>query len=176
MKSRTPVVFGVNAGVSIEALTEQQIRAIYAGERTNWRDLGGPDLAIAPRTRPDSEVDAEVVRDGIGCLKGLKMTDAAKVMRSAGAMAAELAVAPGSVGMTTSPVVEQSGGKIRALALNGVKPDAANVLAGKYKLTREVFLVTRGAVSPALAGFLTFVRSPEGAAVIKVNGAIPTPR
>ena len=174
--ARTPVVFAVNAGVGIEGLTEQQICAIYAGARTNWKDLGGPDLAIAPRTRPDSEVDAEVVRDGIGCLKGLRMTEAAKVMQTAGDMAAELAVAPGSIGMTTSTVVEQSGRRIRALALNGVNPEAANVLGGSYKLTREVFLVTRRAVSPALGAFLTFARSPEGAAVIKANGAIPTAR
>ena len=50
------------------------------------------------------------------------------------------------------------------------------MLAGKYKLTREAFLVTTGAGSPAVAGFLSFVRSPEGAAVIKANGATPTAR
>ena len=174
--ARTPVVFGVNAGVGFEALSEQQICAIYAGTHKNWKEVGGPDLTIAPRTRPESEVDAEVVRSGIGCLKTLKMTEAAKVMPRGGDMARELAAAPGSIGMTTSTVVEQSSGKIRAVALNSVKPDEANVLAGRYKLTREAFLVTKGAGSPAVAGFLNFVRSPEGAVVIKANGAIPTAR
>ena len=46
---------------------------VYAGRITNWKELGGPDIAIAPRTRPDSEVDAEVVRGKIACLKDLKM-------------------------------------------------------------------------------------------------------
>ncbi|MEX2127793.1 MAG: substrate-binding domain-containing protein [Xanthobacteraceae bacterium] len=172
--ARTPVVFGVNASVPVATLNEEQICAIYAGARTNWKELGGPDLAIMPRTRPESEVDAEVVRDGVACLKGLKLTEAAKVMQRGGDMATELAAAPGAIGMTTATFAEQSGGKIRALALNGVAPDEANVRAGRYKLTREAFLVTKGAAAPALAGFLDFVRGAEGAAVIKANGAIPT--
>ena len=172
--ARTPVVFAVNGGVGISGLSEQQVCAIYAGERANWKELGGPDLAIAPRTRPDSEVDAEVVRDGIACLKGLKFTEAVKVMPRGGDMAAELAVTPGTIGMSTATVVEQSAGKIRALALDGVTPDEANVRAGRYKLVREAFLVTKTGASPALAAFVAFVQSAEGAAVIKANGAIPT--
>ena len=174
--ARSPVVFGVNAGVGVEALSDEQICSIYSGQRTNWKDLGGPDLMIAPRTRPDTEVDAEVARDGVKCLKSLKMSEATKVMQRGGDMAAELAAAPGSIGMTTSTVVGQSGGKIRAVALNGVKPDEANVLSGKYGLTREAYFVTKAQASPAVAKFLNFVRGPEGAAVIKANGAIPTAR
>ena len=109
--ARTPVVFGVNAGVSVDTLTEEQICAVYAGSRSNWKELGGPDLAIAPRTRPDSEVDAEVVRDGVACLRSLKMIEAAKIMQRGGDMAAELAATPGTIGMTTATVVERAGVK-----------------------------------------------------------------
>ena len=172
--ARTPVVFGVNAGVSVDGLTEEQVCAIYVGSRSNWKELGVPDLTIAPRTRPDSEVDAEVVRDGVACLKSLKMTEAVKVMQRGGDMAAELAAAPGATGMTTAIVVEQSAGKIRAVALNGVPPDEANVRAGRYKLVREAFLVTKTEMSPALTPFIYFVQSPECPAVIMANGAIPT--
>jgi phosphate transport system substrate-binding protein len=172
--ARTPVVFGVNAGVSVATLTEEQVCAVYAGSRSNWKELGGSDLVIAPRTRPDSEVDTEVMRDGVTCLKSLKMVETVKVMQRGGDMAAELAAVAGAIGMTTTTVVEQSAGKIRALALNGVVADEANVRAGRYKLVREVFLVTAVGASPVVAGFLSFVEGPEGAAVIKTNGAIPT--
>jgi phosphate transport system substrate-binding protein len=174
--ARTPVVFGVNAGVSVDTLTEEEICAVYAGSRSNWKEFGGPDLAIAPRTRPDSEVDAEVVRDGVACLRSLKMIEATKIMQRGGDMAAELAAAPGTIGMTTATVVEQSGGKIRALALNGVRPNEVEVRAGRYKLVREAFLVTKAGASPALTEFIAFVQSADGAAVIKANGAIPTAR
>ncbi|MGQ0663287.1 MAG: substrate-binding domain-containing protein [Pseudomonadota bacterium] len=173
--ARTPVVFAVNGSVTgVSGLSDDQICAIYSSQRTNWNELGGPDLAIAPRTRPDTEVDAEVARDGVGCLKTLKMSEATKMMQRGGDMAAELAATPGAVGMTTLTVVEQSAGKIRALSLNGVVPDEPNTMSGRYRLTREAFLVSKAQPSPAVVKFLDFARSSEAAAVIKANGAIPT--
>ena len=99
---------------------------MYAGS-TSWKALGGPDIAIAPRTRPYSEVDTEVVRDKIACLKDLKMPDGVKVMPRSGDMAKELAATVGAVGMTTATVVEQSQGQIRAVSLNGITPTVGNV-------------------------------------------------
>ena len=129
--ARTPVVFGVNASVPVTNLSQAQICAIYSGGLTNWIAAGGPDLAIAVRTRPDSEVDAEVVRDGVACLRTLKMSEAVKVMQRGGDMAKELAATAGARGMTTTTVVEQSSNKIRALSLDGLAPTEANVMAGK---------------------------------------------
>lgn len=172
--ARTPVVLGVNASVPVTNLSQAQICAIYSGALTNWNAAGGPDLAIAARTRPDSEVDAEVVRDGIGCLKTLKMPEAVKVMQRGGDMAKELAATAGAIGMTTTTVVEQSSGKIKAVSLDGLTPTEANVTAGKYRLIREVFLVAKGNASPSTKAFLAFVKSSNGAKVIKANGAIPS--
>ena len=174
--ARTPVVLGVNASVPITNLSQAQVCAIYSGVLTNWNAAGGPDLAVAARTRPDSEVDVEVTRDGIGCLKTLKMPEAVKVMQRGGEMAKELAATIGSIGMTTTTVVEQSGHKIKALSLDGVAPTEANVAAGTYRLVREVFLVAKGSASPATKAFLGFVKSADGAKVIKANGAIPSAR
>ena len=144
------------------------------GRADELERVGGPDLAIAPRTRPDSEVDAEVVRAGIPCLKMLKMPDAVKVMPRGGDMAKELAATAGAIGMTTTTVVEQSGGKIKALSLDGVAPTEENVADGKYRLVREVFLVATGNASQATKAFLAYVKSADGAKIIKSNGAIPS--
>ena len=171
--ARTPVVFAVNSSVTIANVTQAQVCSIYSGALANWRELGGTDLAIAARTRPDSEVDAEVARAGIPCLKALKMPEAVKVMERGGDMARELAAVPGAIGMSTTTVADQSGGKIRALSLDGTAPTEANVTAGTYRLVREVFLVVKASPTPAAASFIAFVKSVEGAKVIKANGAIP---
>ncbi|HEX9822324.1 MAG TPA: substrate-binding domain-containing protein, partial [Methylomirabilota bacterium] len=169
--AKVAVVFGVNAGVAATNLTDRQICDVYAGTITSWRELGGPDLAVATRTRPDSEVDTEVVRDKIACLKDLKMPGSVKVMPKSGDMAKELAATAGAIGMTTTTVVEQSRGQIKALSLNGVTPSAENVERRIYALTRDSFLVTKAPPSPAVARFLDFVRSPAGTAVIVASGA-----
>ena len=171
--AKIAVVFGVHASVPVTNLTEAQICDLYAGRITSWKDLGGPDLTVAPRARPDSEVDAEVVRAKIGCLKDLRMPEAVKVMPRSGDMAKELAGTTGAIGMTTTTVVEQSRGQIKALSLNGVPPNAQNVERKTYTLTRDSFLITKASPAVAVATFIEFVRSPAGAAVIVANGAIP---
>jgi len=166
------VVFGVNATVPVANLTTQQICDVYARKTSNWKALGGPDMEIAALTRPDSEVDTEVVRDNLACLKDLKMPEAVKVMPRAGDMAAELAATTGAIGMTTMTVVEQSQEKIRALSINGIDPSAPNVERKTYRLVRESFFVTQAPASPAVARFLEFTRSAIGHTVITANGAI----
>lgn len=171
--AQTAVVFGVPAAVPVANLTAQQICDVYAGKITNWKALGGPDLEIAPRTRPDTEVDAEVVRANIPCLSELQMPERVKVMPKTGDMAEELAAAAGSIGMTSMTVVEQSQGKIKALSIDGTAPTAENVVRKTYPLVRESFFVTKAAPTPAVARFLEFTRSPAGEQVIRANGAIP---
>jgi phosphate transport system substrate-binding protein len=171
--AKMAVVFGVNATVSVTHLTDQQICAIYAGTVTNWHELGGPDVAIAPRTRPDQEVDTEVVRAHIRCLRDLPMAGIVKVMPTSGQMAKALANTAGAFGMTTMVRVKQSEGKIRPVFLNGIKPSAENMQRGTYPLTRDAFLVTTASPSPAVAQFLAFIRGPEAEAVMVANSAVP---
>ena len=171
--ARIAVVFGVNETVSVPNLTGQQVCDIYSGRVTNWKALGGPDLEIAVRTRPESEVDTEVVREGIACLKDLKMAGSVKAMPKSGDMAKELAAVPGAIGMTSMTVVEQSKGRIKAASLDGIAPSADNVKRKSYTLIRESFFVTRGSPSTAVARFIEFTRSASGEEVIAANGAVP---
>jgi phosphate transport system substrate-binding protein len=171
--AKVAVVFGVNASVPVTSLSDRQICDVYIGRVATWQELGGPDLAIAPRIRPDSEVDTEVVRDKVACFKDLKPAERVIVAPKSGDMARELAATAGAVGMTTTTVVEQSRGRIRAVALNGVVPSADNVERKVYGLTRDSFLVTKVTPEPGVARFLEFVRSPAGHAVITANGAVP---
>lgn len=166
------VVFGVNSTVPLVSLTAQQICDVYAGKTSNWKALGGPEMLVAARTRPDSEVDTEVVRDNIACLKDLKMPEAVKVIPTAGEMAKELAAAAGAIGMTTMTVVEQSQGKIKALSIDGVDPSMQNVERKAYRLVRESYFVIKTPASPAVARFLEFTRGAMGHTVITANGAI----
>lgn len=171
--AKVAVVFGASAGVPLSDLTGRQICDIYAGKIANWKELGGPDLAIVPHTRPDTEVDAEVVTARIGCWKELKMAKSVKVMPETGDMAKALASTPGAIGITTMTVVEQSRKRIQALSLNGIPPHVENIRNQSYSLTRDSILVTKAVPDPAVASFLEFIRSPAGAKVIASNGAVP---
>lgn len=171
--AKVPVLFGVNASVPVTNVSDAQVCDIYSGKTKNWKDVGGSDLAIVVLTRPDSEVDAIVVREKIACLTSLKMPDSVKVIPGAGAMAKELATTPGAIGMTTMTVVEQSQNQVKPLALQGIAPTAENVQRQTYLLARDSFLVVKTPASATAVQFLEFIRSPSGAKVIAANGAVP---
>ena len=106
-------------------------------------------------------------------MKELRMAESVKVMPRSGDMANELASTAGSFGMTTMTVVEQSGGKIKPLTINGTSPSAQNVEQGVYRLARQSILVAKAAPTPSVSRFLAFVRSPAGTQLIRENGAVP---
>jgi phosphate transport system substrate-binding protein len=173
--AQAAVVFAVPAAVTVSALTQQQLCDAYAGRVTSWRQLGGPDQRIVAHTRPAGEVDGDVATAGVPCLRDAVRTGTVRSIEQPGAMAEALASTAGALGMTSLPFVDRSGGRLRALALDGVVPSAVNVRSGAYPLTRRSLLLTRTVPPRAVARFLAFVRSPEGAAVITANGAVPTP-
>ena len=112
--ARTPVVLAVNASVSVAGLSQAQVCSIYSGALTDWKDAGGAQLAIAPLTRPDAEVDAEVVKTGIACLTTLKMPPSVKVMDRGGDMAKGLAATTGSIEPVRPPQQWSSKAKVRS--------------------------------------------------------------
>lgn len=174
--ARAPVMFAVHESVKIDGLTQAQLCAIYEGKHRNWKDMGGTDMAIAAYSRSDSDGDVVVVRDSIACLKTLKFADSVKVMppgsANYAAMVTALASTPGAIGMTGASAVEQNKDNLKAIALDSVAPNEANVAAGRYRITRETFLVTRNAPSAPVKAFIDFVKSAEGEQVIRANGAI----
>lgn len=170
--AKSAVLFAVHAGISVTSLSTSQICDAYSGRVKNWRELGGPDLPLAVRTRPPAEVDAAVVLAGIGCFRTASAAGVALVIERPEGIAIELASIPGALGMTSMPFVTQSRGAIKALALDGLVPDAERVRRGEYPLTRSAFLVTVAAPSAPTARFIAFVRSDAGAQVIHANGAV----
>ncbi len=167
------IVFAVNASVPITNITESQVCDAYSGKIRTWQPLGGPDNPIAVLTRPPTEVDPEVIRAKVGCFKDLKEVETAKVMARGGDMAKGLVETSDALGMTSMTVVEQSGGKVKALTLDGIPPTAENVKTGRYFLTRDFLFVMKGEPTPPVRKFLDFVLSPEGDRVIQANGAVP---
>lgn len=172
--ARSAVVFAVNSGVPIGDLTRRQICDVYDGLVSNWKSLGGPDLAIAPHFTPRMHMDTQIVRSAFECFRRLRRTEGvAQILGQSRAMARALVATPGAIGITSPIVVAESQGKLRSVSIDGVAPSAENVKSKRYGTVREVFFVTWSPPSPAVARFLRFVRSSEGDKLIRVNGAVP---
>src|SRR5688572_4157699 len=160
--AKTAVVFAVHSSVPVTALTSQQVCEIYAGRITNWRRVGGVDLAIAAMTRPPGEVDADVALEASPCLRGVTNASGVQVIGRPDDMARGIAATVGAFGITSAPMVEQSAGRMKALTLDGRAPTVDNVASGAYPLARSAILVYREKTSPAVERFLAFINSEQG--------------
>ncbi len=171
--ARVAVVFGLHTSAGPVAVTEQQICDVYRGKIANWRELGGVDSPVVLLARPEGEVDGDVVAAGVPCFPAVGDMRGVRVLEQPDEMAAALADTPGAVGMTSLPFVQVSGGAFRVLAINGVEPTPANVLAGLHPLVRQSFLIISDDPAPAVRSFLAFVASDAGAAIMETGGAVP---
>ena len=171
--ARTAVVFAVNAGVPLTGLTRTQVCEILAGRVANWDQLDASTAPIVPLVRPPAEVDAEIARAHVPCLRDVAPGPVVRVIERPDSMAAELARTPGAFGVTSLVLVQGSAGHIRALALDGVSPTTTNVRSRVYPMARSSYLITRHPPPPHVARFLDFIRDTGGARVIMANGAVP---
>ncbi len=171
--AQMPVVMAVHKDVGIGNLTSEQICDIYAGNLTNWQEVGGNDLPIQALSRPFEEVDAEVILEHIPCFAEIELDSSVRFEERSGDMARALAATPGSIGMTTMTRVNQSEGAFQAIAIDAVSPNMENIRARRYQLLRNSYLVVKKVDIPSVDVFLSFVLSEEGKKVIEKNEAIP---
>lgn len=172
--SRVATVIGVNKSVTLKGITSEQLCRIYAGSATNWKDLGGGAAGdIVPLTRPDRDATKDTVRKSIACFKDLKESPSVVIVPTAPEMTKMLSNRPATIGFTDSVAVDDAGGAIISLTLDGVAPTSENVRTSKYKIIKNNFLLTKGEPKGAVKAFIDFVKGPKGAKIIEANKAVP---
>jgi phosphate transport system substrate-binding protein len=171
--ARVATVPGVNAAsVKIKSITSGQICDIYSGMIKNWKELGGHDSQIKPLTRPEPDSTKKAVRKGLQCFSSLKEDSHVITMQTSREMIHALANAPNTVGFTDLVSVDDSAGKVAALNLDGISPSPENVISGKWPIVKNFVLVTKNEPAGLVNRFIGFVRSPQGAEIIKNQKAI----
>ncbi len=127
---REAFVFLVNANNSVNNLTTDQVKDIYAGKYKNWKELGGPDRLISPLTRNEGSGSQTALLNFLGDIK--IPTDYDSFLGSALGFSFRFYV---------EGIVEDSG--VKMLSLNGVYPSAENVANGSYPIISEIYAVYR---------------------------------
>ena len=76
--AKEALVFVVNADNPVNSLTQEQVRGIYAGEITNWSQVGGEDLPIAAFQR-NPTAGSQVMMEKLA-MEGKPMMEAPSAM------------------------------------------------------------------------------------------------
>ena len=152
-------------------LTTKDLRAIYRGDITNWKELGGPDATILVLDRPEDESAKRLLRQYY--LGQDKTTSKAIILIKEGELIGTLQDTPYSIGAFSLAYSLINQLPVNRLSLNKVAPTLENFTKGQYPMVRHMGIVWDKAPSAATQGFIDFIFSPSGAKVLQQNGFVP---
>lgn len=154
-------VFIVNANNPVSDITIDQIKGIYSGKITNWRELGGKNVPIAAMRRNKNS----------GSQTALE-----KIMGDTPIKPDYTALFGSPIGFSfryyvTGMLAE---GGVKILTINGVAPTTETIADGTYPVSGNLYAVYRkGETNENVYKAVDFMLSPEGQKIVEKSGYIP---
>lgn len=155
-------------GTNVKSLTKAQLQDIFTGKVTNWKDVGGPDEAVALITRPSTSgtraLFTKYALDGKEELSNKSMeTD------DSGTLVQTVSQTKGAIGYVALSYL-MNNNTVTPLAIDGVEPTLNNVYNGKYPVWGYEHMYTKGEATGAVKAFIDFIMSKDYSADIEKQG------
>ena len=157
----------VNPQNNVTNLTLTQVRDIYTGNITNWNQVGGKDAKINVVNREQGSG----TRDGVQkiVLKGGNFSTGGIEQSSTGSVKSYVAGDPNAIGYIATNAVDNS---VKAININNIAPNYANIANGTYVIQRYLLFVTNGSPTGLTADFINYTLSSAGQAILKSQGEV----
>lgn len=159
----------VHPSNSLDDLTKQQVRDIFAGKIKNFKEVGGPDKEIMVIIREEGSGTRSTFEELV--MKKGKVANAADALQkpSNGAVKAAVAGNENAIGYIGLGYVDET---VKALKIDGVAPSIATIKRGDYPISRKLYMITKGEATGLKKEFIDFVLSDEGQQIVEEAGFI----
>ena len=159
----------VNKASKVADLTVDQLKQMFTGEITNWKDVGGEDGEIVLIGREAGSG----TRDGFESIVDVKDScKYAQELTATGAVISAVEANPLAIGYASLSAV---GDTVAMVTVEGVECSEDTVKDGSYKIQRPFVFVTNKSVtlSEQAQAFFDFATSKDAADLIRTAGAVP---
>lgn len=157
------IVIAVNTKNSVDGVTSEQLKDIFSGKITNWKEVGGSDGKINVIRREDGSGTLDAF-ESIVMGKDTKIKSDAVVQSSTEAVKQSVKTDENAIGFVSYAHMSSD---VKALKIDGVSPSDDTIADGSYKLQRPFLFLVKGTPNQATQDFLNFVNSSEGQKVLK---------
>lgn len=166
----------VNEGNPVKELSLEQLKDIFTGKVTNWKDVGGNDAPITVYSRENSSGTYEFFKEHV--LKGQDFTASAQTQQGTAILLQSIARDKGGIGYGGAAY----GGGARALGVKAdanskaIEPSEETVVNGTYPIWRYLYNYVNPALDKGeIRAYLQWIRSAEGQKIVKEVGYYPLP-
>lgn len=171
----------VNPACGVDKFTLPELRDIFMGTKTNWKDFGGKDARIVLLSRESNSGTHVFFKERVlklGKPKGPEeYSPKALLMPSSQAISDEVARNPNAIGYFGMGYISKKHTVIAIAKDNKseyVLPTIDNVKSGKYPISRPLCIYVTDSANPTVKMFIDFVSSADGQAVVKSLDFVPT--
>lgn len=162
----------VNKNNSFDSLTIEQLKKIYTGEVTNWKELGGKDEEIEVLVRDTSSGTYAFFKEHV--LEDEEYASTAVTEPNTEAIVQTVASDSAAIGYIGLAYADSS---VKMLGLENSEgifhPEQESILKGEYPLARPLQYYTNGEPEGDIDKYIDFVLSEQGQSIIKEIGYLP---
>ena len=154
-----------NPDLELPSLTIDQVKAIFAGEITNYSEVGGPDAEIVVVSREEGSGTRAAFEELVmefGDSEAV-ITEDAILQQSNGQIRTTVSTTPNTIGYLSFGFLDDS---VNTVAIDGVEPSVANVKNETYPIFRPLNMLTNGEPDPLAQAFLDFILGSDGQAIV----------
>jgi phosphate transport system substrate-binding protein len=165
--ARDGIAIVVNPQNPVAGLTSQQVRDIFSGAISNWKQVGGDDRPVTVVSREAGSGTRSSFEQILG---KISLTREALIQDSNGTIRETVANDANAVGYLSHGLIND---KIKPVKVDGADCTTPEIISGSYKLVRPVYLLTLEPPSGPVKQVIDYMLSPEGQSTIDGCGLIP---
>ncbi len=165
----------VNPSNPVNEITMDQLKDIYTGKVTNWKQIGGPDQPMVVNGRDSSSGTYKFFQEHV-LGKGVAYAATVQALAATNALVQGAEQDKGAIGYVGLGYVNNKvkSLKVRKDAANpAVEAKVENVLNKTYPLSRPLFEYTVGEPAAAAKAWLDWVQGPDGQKIVVQQGFVP---
>jgi phosphate transport system substrate-binding protein len=174
--ARDGVAVVVHPSNPVDALSIEQIRHIFTGAVSNWKQVGGADREIVAYSRDSSSGTFVFFQEHV-LLKSDFRPDA-RLMPATSAIVQSVAEDEGAVGYVGLGYATGAGERVKTVAVSRVTgeapvaPSSDSIREGQYAIARPLRVYTLGPPAGLAASFLDFCLGPDGQEIVRRTGYV----